>query len=115
MLHTLLYVEGIAEALMKGVDFHPGWVFHVAVCTFLLLQIPRPRKFIFFAAVVYCLVIPTQMIRGEYGNGENLADELELMFRTLLLFIPLYLAAASLLVGRAFYLGQATGLKGSSG
>ena len=102
-LHTVLYIEAIIEALLGGVPTHPMWFFHIGVCAYLLSQFPKAGRGVFYIIAAYCLIVPTQMLRAEYVPGCTFEEALSLMFRTLILCIPLYLTAFFLIAGRRFY------------
>lgn len=106
-LHTLLYARLVLIVLSSGQQIYALWLIHIVVCGFLTTEIGRPRKSLFYVLVIYSVVVATNLLRTDYlGLPECPTEELlTLMWPTIAVCLPLYLAAVSLAFGRSFYLG----------
>lgn len=102
-IHTLLYAEAIIEAFMKAKQMQPFWILHIFTCIFLISEIPRPRRSMFYLILIYSLVIATNIIRNDFVSGYSLIELLSIMYRTIILSLPLYLVAPFIIASRSYY------------
>ena len=103
IVHALIYAWQIIEAMSNGITSDPRWFFHFFVCIFIFTKIPTARPGLFFITIAYCLFVPTRMLYAEYVPDHSIEDVFNLMHRTIIMCLPLYLVAVFLIAGRTFY------------
>jgi hypothetical protein len=89
--HILLYAKNFIESLSNGATFDPRFLLHFLVVIFLISNISKPRVGLFYMVLAYSLYIPSKWLLDDQSWG------------TIILSLPMYLAAACLVAGRAFY------------
>ncbi len=106
VLHIGLYVLAMVDVFMAGGAMQPTWFFHLFVSSYLATRIPRRGKGLLGSLLLYIAVLPSLMLWYDYAAKQGSADPLSEMTRTILVCLPLYLAAPFLIAGRPFYLSQ---------
>jgi hypothetical protein len=104
--HIALYVEGMWEAHSRGLELHPLWFFHLLASAFIASTIPRQRKGGHTTIAFYCVLISVITLRNEYVAFGDIPNVFDLMFRSIVLYTPLLMAAIAVVVGRQYYLGS---------
>jgi hypothetical protein len=107
-LHVILYSKSVVDVFISGQGIQPMWVIHIMVSLFLISEIGRARKSLFYWPFGYCLVIPLVFLRNEYvivaPQISNIQDLVMVMYRSIIVCAPLYLLLPFLFAGRSFYL-----------
>jgi hypothetical protein len=94
--HILLYAISVFWALNHRATFDPRFLLHILVVVFLTSNISKPRVGLFFLVLAYSLYIPSKWLLDDQSWG------------TVILSLPMYIAAVCLVAGRAFYFSNPT-------
>ncbi len=102
IIHILLYAKNVIGSLSDGASLDPRFLLHFFVIVFLILNISKPRAALFYMFLAYSIYIPSKWLLDDQSWG------------TIFLSLPLYLVAASLVAGYAFYFSNPTSNSGEN-